>query len=223
MQRVYDTLGEYRQLIDKHDADTAKAVLTSAVRDAANGQEFADTVRDRYGLEPHVLTGDQEANLTFLGATSERDPEDDTTVLVIDIGGGSTEFVIGTAATQVAFTSPTRQASCARPNATCTAIPRPTTKSPTSPRTSARSSTQGVPPEHREAVSHAIAVAGTATSLASIAQQLVPYDPRRSRDTCSRTESEQPSRTASQQPRSSSASKHPASIPRVRRRSSPGR
>ncbi|HEV7177725.1 MAG TPA: Ppx/GppA family phosphatase, partial [Solirubrobacteraceae bacterium] len=96
MQRVYDTLDEYRKLIDKHHADTAKAVLTSAVRDAANGQQFADTVKNRYGLEPHVLTGDQEANLTFLGATSERDPKDDTTVLVIDIGGGSTEFVIGT-------------------------------------------------------------------------------------------------------------------------------
>ena len=79
MQRVYDTLDEYRKLIDKHHADTAKAVLTSAVRDAANGQEFADTVRDRYGLEPHVLTGDQEAALTFLGATSERDPDDQTT------------------------------------------------------------------------------------------------------------------------------------------------
>jgi exopolyphosphatase/guanosine-5'-triphosphate,3'-diphosphate pyrophosphatase len=66
MQRVYDTLDEYRKLIDEHHADSANAVLTSAVRDAANGQEFADTVKNRYGLEPHVLTGDQEANLTFL-------------------------------------------------------------------------------------------------------------------------------------------------------------
>ena len=70
-------------------------MLTSAVRDAANGAEFAATVRDRYGLEPHVLSGDQEARLTFLGATSERDPDDHTPTLVIDIGGGSTELVIG--------------------------------------------------------------------------------------------------------------------------------
>ena len=74
MQRVYDTLERYRQEIDRHDCRAAVAVLTSAVRDSANGQEFADTVRERYGLEPHVLTGDEEARLTFLGATSERDP-----------------------------------------------------------------------------------------------------------------------------------------------------
>ena len=50
---------------------------------------------ERYGLEPHILTGDEEARLTFLGATSERDPDDRTPTLVIDIGGGSTELVIG--------------------------------------------------------------------------------------------------------------------------------
>ena len=71
-------------------------MLTSAVRDAANGREFAATVEHRYGLEPHILTGDEEAGLTFLGATSERDPDDRTPTLVFDIGGGSTELVIGT-------------------------------------------------------------------------------------------------------------------------------
>ena len=76
MQRVYDTLDEYHALIERHDSTSGVAVLTSAVRDAANGPEFAATVRDRYGLEPHVLSGDQEAGLTFLGATSERDPDD---------------------------------------------------------------------------------------------------------------------------------------------------
>ena len=55
-----------------------------------------DTVGARYGFEPHILTGDEEARLTFLGATSERDPDDRTPTLVIDIGGGSTELVIGT-------------------------------------------------------------------------------------------------------------------------------
>ncbi len=52
-------------------------------------------MRERYGLDPHVLTGDEEAQLTFLGATSERDPDDRTPTLVVDIGGGSTELVIG--------------------------------------------------------------------------------------------------------------------------------
>jgi exopolyphosphatase / guanosine-5'-triphosphate,3'-diphosphate pyrophosphatase len=176
MQRVYDTLDEYRKLIDEHHADTANAVLTSAVRDAANGQEFADTVKNRYGLEPHVLTGDQEANLTFLGATSERDPEDDTTVLVIDIGGGSTELVIGTGR-QAGF-HVSNQAGVVRQTERHLHTDPPTDEEIANLAKDVRATIEkGVPAEHREAVSHAIAVAGTATSLASIAQGLVPYDP----------------------------------------------
>src|SRR5947209_7796943 len=60
MQRVYEALDEYRALIDKHGADRALAVLTSAVRDAANGDEFAREVEERYSLAPHVLSGDEE-------------------------------------------------------------------------------------------------------------------------------------------------------------------
>ena len=96
MQRVYD---DARRVHGEDRSPRLRPrrwrVLTSAVRDAANGSEFADTVRTRYGLEPHVLTGDEEARLTFLGATSERDPDDATPTLVVDIGGGSTELVIG--------------------------------------------------------------------------------------------------------------------------------
>ena len=83
------------------------AVLTSAVRDADNGREFAHTVQDRYGLEPHVLAGDDEARLTFRGATSDRDPDDLTPTLVVDIGGGSTEIVIG-AGREISSTSQPR-------------------------------------------------------------------------------------------------------------------
>lgn len=176
MQRVYDTLDGYRELIDKHGAENANAVLTSAVRDAANGQEFADTVRDRYGLEPHVLSGDQEASLTFLGATSERDPDDETTVLVIDIGGGSTEFVIGTGRRAGFHVS--NQAGVVRQTERHLHTDPPTDDEIAALAADVRQIIEtGVPSEHREAVSHAIAVAGTATSLASIAQALVPYDP----------------------------------------------
>ena len=95
MQRVYAALTSYEPEIERHGAGTRIAVLTSAVRDSANGEEFAATVRERFGFSPHVLSGDEEARLTFLGATSERDPEDATPTLVFDIGGGSTEMVIG--------------------------------------------------------------------------------------------------------------------------------
>jgi exopolyphosphatase / guanosine-5'-triphosphate,3'-diphosphate pyrophosphatase len=95
IERVYAALDEFAAPMNRHRAEDRVAVLTSAVRDAANGQEFADTVRERWDVRPYILSGDEEARLTFLGATSERDPENRTPTLVIDIGGGSTEFVIG--------------------------------------------------------------------------------------------------------------------------------
>ncbi len=67
--------------------------MTSAVRDAANGAAFAAQVNDALGFPARTLSGDEEARLTFLGATSER--AGDGELLVIDIGGGSTELVLG--------------------------------------------------------------------------------------------------------------------------------
>ncbi len=82
IERVFKTLYHYSQAIELHGAERKVAVLTSAVRDAANGEEFATAVHTRYGLKTHILTGDEEARLTFLGATSERDPDDTTPTLV---------------------------------------------------------------------------------------------------------------------------------------------
>jgi len=178
MQRVYATLDEYRALIHKHRAERAIAVLTSAVRDAANGAEFAETVKSRYRLEPHILSGDDEARLTFLGATSERDPDDPTPTLVVDIGGGSTEFVIGTGHEMSFHVS--NQAGVVRQTE------RHINQDPPAPeeidalaQDARRIFADGVPEEQRRAVGHAIAVAGTATSLAAIAQALEPYDPEK--------------------------------------------
>src|ERR1700756_5611162 len=67
-ERVYSRLDEYARAIAEHHCEANLAVLTSAVRDAANGRAFADTVRDRYHLDARVLRGEQEAELTFLGA-----------------------------------------------------------------------------------------------------------------------------------------------------------
>jgi exopolyphosphatase / guanosine-5'-triphosphate,3'-diphosphate pyrophosphatase len=175
MQRVYSVLDDYGQLIERHGADRAVAVLTSAVRDAANGQEFADAVRERWGLEPHVLSGDEEARLTFLGATSERDPSDRTPTLVIDIGGGSTEFVIGTGGEMDFHVS--NQAGVVRQTERHLHTDPPTRAEGEALARDVRSIlAAGVPEKWRRAVGHAIAVAGTATSMASIAQELEPYD-----------------------------------------------
>jgi exopolyphosphatase/guanosine-5'-triphosphate,3'-diphosphate pyrophosphatase len=178
MGRVYAVLDRYRELIDRHATEDAVAVLTSAVRDAANGGEFADAVRDRWGIRPFVLSGDDEARLTFLGATSERDPDDATPTLVIDIGGGSTEYVIGTGREMSFHVS--NQAGVVRQTERHLHTDPPTADELSALAADARQIlTGGVPEAWRGAVGHAIAVAGTATSLASIAQELEPYDPDR--------------------------------------------
>ncbi len=178
MERVYVTLARYRELIERHGADVALAVLTSAVRDAANGAEFADAVEQRYGLTPHILTGDQEAQLTFLGATSDRDPDDDTPTLVVDIGGGSTETVIGTGRRAEFHVS--NQAGVVRQTERHIATDPPTDAELEEVREDVQAIlSENVPPRWRDDVEHAIAVAGTATSLAAIAQALDPYDPEK--------------------------------------------
>jgi exopolyphosphatase/guanosine-5'-triphosphate,3'-diphosphate pyrophosphatase len=176
LERVFATLEDYRTLIEHHKADRALAVLTSAVRDAANGGEFAQTVAEHFGLEPHILAGEDEARLTFLGATSERDPHDSTPTLVIDIGGGSTELVIGRGRRAEFHVS--TQAGVVRQTERHLHHDPPTASELDALARDVRAILeQAVPPQQREAVAHAIAVAGTATSLAAIAQELDPYDP----------------------------------------------
>lgn len=176
IERVHEALEGYAKRIKRRNADVALAVLTSAVRDASNGGDFAQTVRERFGLEPHVLSGDEEARLTFLGATSERDPSDSTRTLVIDIGGGSTELVIGTGHEAEFHVS--NQAGVVRQ--TERHLPSDPPKQPELEALAEDVRTilqQGVPEDQRREVEHGIAVAGTATSLAAIAQKLEPYDP----------------------------------------------
>jgi exopolyphosphatase/guanosine-5'-triphosphate,3'-diphosphate pyrophosphatase len=176
MQRVYSVLDAYGNLIERHGADKRVAVLTSAVRDAANGPEFARAVRERWSLEPHVLSGDEEARLTFLGATSERDPSDRTPTLVIDIGGGSTELVIGTGREMTFHVS--NQAGVVRQTERHLHSDPPASGERDALARDVRAILgRGVPEESRRDVQHAIAVAGTATSMAAIAQSLEPYDP----------------------------------------------
>jgi exopolyphosphatase/guanosine-5'-triphosphate,3'-diphosphate pyrophosphatase len=178
MERVYSTLANFRELVDRRHADDALAVLTSAVRDAANGEEFAEAVERRYGFTPHILTGDQEAQLTFLGATSDRDPDDDTPTLVVDIGGGSTETVVGTGRRAEFHVS--NQAGVVRMTERHIHTDPPTDAEIEHVRGDVASILRrNVPARWRDDVRHAIAVAGTATSLAAIAQKLDPYNPEK--------------------------------------------
>jgi exopolyphosphatase/guanosine-5'-triphosphate,3'-diphosphate pyrophosphatase len=93
MNRVLQCLAEWREIIDASHVDAAAAVATSAVRDAGNRDEFLDRVKREVGFEIEIITGDEEAIRTLLGICSGL-PVGVTDVLALDIGGGSTEFIL---------------------------------------------------------------------------------------------------------------------------------
>jgi exopolyphosphatase/guanosine-5'-triphosphate,3'-diphosphate pyrophosphatase len=82
-------------VIENLGATSVRATATSAARDAANRDEFFAVAEDALGVRPELLPGDEEGRLSFLGATAGLDPADGP-FLVVDIGGGSTEFIVGT-------------------------------------------------------------------------------------------------------------------------------
>jgi exopolyphosphatase/guanosine-5'-triphosphate,3'-diphosphate pyrophosphatase len=93
MERVIATLKEWRQVIEDCHADAIAAVATSAVRDAGNREEFLDRVKREAGFEVQVITGQEEAQRTMLGIRSGL-PSGVTAILALDLGGGSTEFIL---------------------------------------------------------------------------------------------------------------------------------
>ena len=176
MQRVFRVLDDYRREADELGAETRIGVLTSAVRDADNGAEFTQAVRERFGFDARTIDGDTEAELTFAGATSERDPADTTPLVVVDIGGGSTEVVQGAGGTMEFHVS--TQAGVVRQTERHihTDPPRPAELETLA--TEVRGIVlDNVPDDVLDAVSAGIGVAGTATSCAAIDQELDPYDP----------------------------------------------
>jgi exopolyphosphatase/guanosine-5'-triphosphate,3'-diphosphate pyrophosphatase len=176
IERVHATLGTYKKAIDDLAADAATAVLTSAVRDATNGAAFAAGVTERFGLEARTLSGEGEARLTFAGATSER-TGDARRLVVIDIGGGSTELVTGIPGQPPDFHVST-QAGVVRQSERFIRADPPPPEELRALAAEARAIFAGaVPAAVRREVEGAIAVAGTATSCAAMLQELEPYDP----------------------------------------------
>ncbi|MFI4977309.1 MAG: Ppx/GppA family phosphatase [Solirubrobacterales bacterium] len=181
VDRVLGTLAEYRREIDACGCEANLAVLTSAVRDAANGAAFAARVRDQFGLDARVLTGEEEAQLTFLGAMSDRssgDPAAAEPTVVIDIGGGSTEFVVGRG--RAAGFHVSLPVGVVRMSERHIHSDRPAPEELQGLALDVRTIfLSGLPPQERAPVTQGIAVAGTATSAAAIDQELEPYDPAR--------------------------------------------
>jgi exopolyphosphatase / guanosine-5'-triphosphate,3'-diphosphate pyrophosphatase len=189
MQRVFDTCARYRERIDELGAEPVVAVLTSAVRDAANGEEFRAELRRRFGFDARIISGEIEARLTYHGATSWREHEEP--LLVLDIGGGSTELVIGhhddvefhvsTQIGSVRFTE--RYLQHEPPPEPAVAACREAVRAGLA---------EVVPADMRDRPADGIAVAGTPTSFAAIELRLEPYDRERvhghrlTRETCER-------------------------------------
>ncbi len=93
MDRVIHCLKEWRQVIDSYRVDACAAVATSAVRDAGNRSEFLERVKREVGFDVEIITGEVEAERTLLGIRSGL-PHGVTDILALDIGGGSTEFIL---------------------------------------------------------------------------------------------------------------------------------
>ncbi len=176
VDNVCTVIADYKARYEEMGAERVMAIATSAVRDAVNGDAFIAELRERFGMDARLLTGKEEANLTYLGATSHRPAGEST--LVFDIGGGSTELIVGSGAKVGFHTS--LQAGTIRQSE------RHLTRDPPDPQ-----ELEDLAADIRNQIdraiaagphaepTRAIAVAGTPTSLAAIDQGLEPYDPGR--------------------------------------------
>ena len=174
--RVRNCLADYRRELEGLGAERALAVATSAIRDADNGEAFLGEIEWSYGFTTRLLSGDDEALLTLRGVASGRTLEQPT--LVVDVGGGSSELIVGDGA-EVQFRVSTDLGSVRLTERYLRGDP-PGEGELSVCATAIRSMLgERVPDEVRGTVSHAIGVAGTVTSLAALDLGLVEYDPER--------------------------------------------
>ncbi len=167
-----EAIGEYVEAIAKLGVARLDAIATSAVRDAGNGSAFIAELRERFALSARVLDGEEEARLTYLGATSEHLPTRPT--LVIDIGGGSTELIVGSGA-EISFHT-SLQAGVVRHTERHIASDPPAAIELEALAGDVRGLIETAIANGTSA-ERGIAVAGTPTSLAAVEMGLVPYDP----------------------------------------------
>ncbi len=175
IEAACEAIADYMAICRDAGVEHIDAIATSAVRDASNGGAFVAELRERFALSARVLDGEEEARLTYMGATAEHPPSEPT--LVVDIGGGSTELIVG-AGQEIAFHT-SLQAGVVRHTERHIATDPPTALElealAADVRALIESAVAGQPGATARA---AIAVAGTPTSLASIELGLEPYDPK---------------------------------------------
>lgn len=178
IERVCETVEGYIDLYRDLGVEKVKAIATSAVRDASNGAAFIAELRERFALEAELIDGEREALLTYRGAINANPPNLRT--LVIDIGGGSTELIVGEGAKVDFFSS--LQAGVVRHTERHLVSDPPNTPQLEALAADIRHLVDVAlesRPEGSITAEEAIGVAGTPTSLAAIDLALEPYDPER--------------------------------------------
>ena len=176
IEAVCEVIAEYVAAYEQLDVTTVTAIATSAVRDASNGAAFIAELRERFAFTARILDGEEEALLTYRGATAEDPPP--KPVVVIDIGGGSTELIVGTGAEVEFHTSV--QAGVVRQTERHLASDPPTPAELEELAGDVLGLISAALASHPALYAESgIAVAGTPTSLAAIDQRLDPYDPQR--------------------------------------------
>ena len=177
--RTRECLEDYSRLVRELRAERVSVVGTSAMRDASGGEELREYVRVLFGVDPRVLSGEQEALLTFQGATSGMAIAPQEDVAVFDIGGGSTEVVVGRvdeAGPCVAFWSSFDVGSVRLTERHAMHDP-PTADERATLTCAARGAFVGVPPLPRASIP--VGIAGTMTTLAAVSLGLGVYDAAR--------------------------------------------
>jgi exopolyphosphatase/guanosine-5'-triphosphate,3'-diphosphate pyrophosphatase len=170
--RVRNCLTDYRRAAEAHGAERVLAIATSAVRDAENGEAFLGEIEWSYGFSTRLLSGDEEALLTFSGVSIGRAVADET--LVVDIGGGSTELICGGPDGVDFHTS--LELGCVRMTERYLASDPPGLPELVQCSAAVRSLLhENVPADLRPR--RAIGVAGTVTTLTALAHDVEQYDP----------------------------------------------
>jgi exopolyphosphatase/guanosine-5'-triphosphate,3'-diphosphate pyrophosphatase len=160
------------RLAQEQGADEIRAVATAVIREAANCSELIDAVRDGAGVDVVVLSGDEEARLAFVGATKTLGAPVDGDVAVVDVGGGSSEIVVGTVAGGARWSASLRVGSGFLTDAYVRSDP-PSASELHAVREHAAGAFEGleVPPPQ-----HAVAVGGSATSLRRLVGGMLEYE-----------------------------------------------
>jgi exopolyphosphatase/guanosine-5'-triphosphate,3'-diphosphate pyrophosphatase len=178
IERTRVALADYTLIMRRKGVERVRMVATSATRDAANRDDFFAMVRATLGVEAEVISGDEEARLSFAGAVGELDP-DDGPFVVVDVGGGSTEVVVGdlTDAGPVVRAARSVDIGCVRLTERCLPDDPPTAEQIEKARAvTAEILADAFTAVPVEGVRTWVGVAGTVTTLSALAMDLPAYD-----------------------------------------------